>query len=78
MTPTGLEGDAVKHDDARDLQRSPVSSGAESGALSASFVSDSASADAELAVIVDRWPTLPEDAKKEILAIVEAAVKRTE
>jgi hypothetical protein len=43
--------------------------GAESGALS----TDSVSIGTDLAMIVERWPTLPADAKAAILAIVEAA-----
>jgi hypothetical protein len=43
------------------------------GAIDAASVADLFSTDADLAMIVNRWPTLPADAKAGILAIVKAA-----
>ena len=50
-----------------------VESGAESGARGAR----EASIDSRLVAVIGAWPTIPADAKAAILAIVEAAVKRT-
>jgi hypothetical protein len=50
------------------------SGAAKSAALSTGFAADSTLADADLAPIVNRWPTLPADTKRAILAIVRSAV----
>ena len=61
----GLEQGAKPSGKAGVLERG----GAESGAVDA----QNAQIDAELARVIDAWPTLPEDVKASILAILDAS-----
>jgi hypothetical protein len=63
VTPTGTELPA----DSSGNQGVAVQGGAKSGALSG----DSAPIDLELALIFNRWPTLPEAVRQRIVAIVK-------
>jgi len=78
VTPTGLEGHHVTGNHSNDLSQSPISSDAESGAISTQFgaTGDAAHivADPGLALLIDRWPTLPEATKVAILAMVREVV----
>jgi hypothetical protein len=65
----GLEPVSTTSLSANDLGKSAVSNGAESGAVGA----QNAPIDPSLALIVNRWPTLPEAARAGILAMVRAS-----
>lgn len=69
MGATGLEPDSVSDDSDKDLQKSPVDRGSESGAVSGDF----ASIDPAFAELANAWPTLPLKDRAAILGIVRAS-----
>ncbi len=71
VTPTGLEGIGVSPNSTTDLANSPQSSDAKSGAVGAEI-------DPELAVVVQAWSGLRDDARACILAIVRDAAKASD
>ena len=66
MTRSGLEGNNVSAISSTDLENSPMASAAQSGAVDAKT-------DPELAIIVQAWSGLRDDARACILEIVRAA-----
>jgi hypothetical protein len=68
----GFDAGRVSGDDDKALRQSTISSGAQSGALLPDFTADGAPADVDLALIVERWPRLPDDVRRAIVSMVEA------
>ena len=67
----GFDADSVTHCPDNSLQQSPIRGEAESEAV----CPNSGPIDAELAAVMEAWPTLPEAIKMGILAMVRAAAK---
>jgi hypothetical protein len=72
MTPTGSEPISATADSTETLRQSSLSSAAESGAFPADF----RHFDPDLALIVERWDTLPAALRAGIIAMVQAAGKQ--
>ena len=78
MGGTGLEQDSVSGNPCKDLGKSPVSSAAQSGAISGdsgatggvSCRSTDTETDLDLALLVARWPTLSDAVKDAIMEMV--------
>ena len=68
MTPTGLEGNHVSTDGITDLANLTLASAAQSGAVGAQI-------DPELAIVIQAWSGLRDDARECILEIARASNK---
>jgi hypothetical protein len=67
MSLAGLEGIDVTANTGNELGETPESRAADSGAVS----SDSGLIAADLAKVVERWPTLPATVRERIMALVQ-------
>lgn len=71
MSLSGLERNAANGDAVRTSANAPLASGAKSGAVEPENAFGRGAGDADLAAVVDVWPSLPAEVRAEILSLVK-------
>ena len=70
---TGPEPDSVSDNADNGLRKSPIESGAKSGALPSDFDQNGAPEDSELRLVIEAWPRLPAHVRADMLDMVRQA-----